>query len=117
MQISKSLLRCGVAQMIEPKRVIGQSTEHPIESEEPDPEVLIHESIIVQRVVVDIMQSPRSHKPMAEDWRSSHPEILDMHPVMQVAKHQEAPHQNRPDRDGLIGQRNSEQVESSDGNE
>lgn len=57
--ISKSLLRRRIAPVVERRRLVCQSSEQPIEDEEPDPEVLVHQSVVVQDVMVDIVQSPR----------------------------------------------------------
>ena len=102
--------------MVENQGVEGQSAEQPIESKEPYSKVFVHQSIIVQSMVMNIVQSPRSHKPIAENWSTSHPEVLDVHPVMQITEHQGTPRQYRPDTDCLIGTRDPEQGESGNGN-
>jgi hypothetical protein len=102
--------------MIEARRLECQSAEHAIESKEPNPKVLVHQSVIVQGMVMEIVQSSRPHKPKAKERSTLHPKVLDVHPVMQITKHQKTPRQYSPNRDRLIGQRDPEQAESGNGN-
>jgi len=56
---------------------------------------------------MDVMQPSRSQEPRFQEGNFRHPEILDVHPVVQVAEHQGGPDEQGAKRQHLVDKRDS----------
>src|SRR5580765_252240 len=87
----KPLLGSAKTNLIECRLSSRKRAEDPVEQKESDAEVLVHQSLVVQYVVVNVMESARRKEPALEQSVPGQPEALDVHDVMQPAEHEEAP--------------------------
>jgi hypothetical protein len=90
----------------------GQRAEQPIEQKEADAKVSVHQSPVIQHSVMDVVQPSAALKPTFEYGIALHPEILDMHPIVEVAEHYEAPSNDRREKNQLVKEWNSDRPEN-----
>jgi hypothetical protein len=98
-----------VAAPIEGAMTPGDRSEEAVEKVEADAKVGVHEAFAVQAFVVNIVKTARVQKPSAQDGDSGHPEVLDVHAVVQIAEHQDGPAEERGERNQLVGCRDTKQ--------
>lgn len=97
------------------KRRLNRShgAEQPVEESEADAKVLVHESLIVQDSVMNVMEIARPAEPVSEDGRAFHPKTLDVHAVVEIAEDPKAPGQDNPEKKRLVPQRRPEEPEQT----
>ena len=88
---SKSLLGGREACVIKRGLHPSHGAEQPIEEGKTDAEVLVHESLVVQHPVMDIVEISRPAEPNLHDGHALHPNSFDMHAIVQVAEDPETP--------------------------
>src|ERR1700674_1409995 len=94
-----------VAAPIEGTMTLRHGSEEAVEKVKADAEVSIHEAFAVQTFVMNIVKFARFQKPIPQARDSGHPEILDVHPVVQIAEHQDRPAEERGKREHLVRMR------------
>lgn len=87
--------------------------EEPVEEGETDAEVLVHQSLVVEHPVMDIVEISRPAEPAPYHWHALHPEALDMHAVVQIAEDPEAPAENDPEKQKLVSRADPEEPEKT----
>jgi hypothetical protein len=97
-----------VAVLVERTLLGGQCAEQPIEQKEADAKVPVHQSPVIQHSVMDVVQPSAALKPTFEYRIALHPEILDMHPIVEVVEHYEAPSNDRREKNQLVKECNFE---------
>ena len=90
---------------IERTMAFRQGSENPVEKKKSNPKILIHSPIGIERPMMNVVKAPGLAKPPVEYGCSFHPEILDVHPVMQIAEHEDRPNQQGCHRKQTVGQR------------
>src|ERR1700745_1748640 len=93
----------------------GPRDEDAIEKEEGDPEVLIHEAVIVESPVMDVVSLAGRDEPALQAGSALHPEVVDVHAVVEIAEHEKAPGQRPGDEDRLMYRGHVQEVERGDG--
>ena len=81
--------------------------EEAVEKIEADAEICVHGASVVHAAMMDVMQPSRFQEPRFQDGNFRHPEILDVHPVVQVAEHQGGPDEQGAKRQHLVDKRDS----------
>src|SRR5215475_2886032 len=79
-----------------------QRSEQTVEPEKTDSEVCVHAAFVVHRAVVNVMKPARSAKPDSDDGGSCHPEVLQMHAIVQITEHEDRPGDESHERDCFI---------------
>jgi hypothetical protein len=87
----------------------AQRPEQPVEPEKAYAEVGVHAALYVDRVMVNVVESPRCDEPRTQQWMTDHPEIGLVHTVVEVAEHEDRPADQRRECHGLIYLRNMQQ--------
>src|SRR5260370_2129062 len=93
--------------------VLGNRAEETVEEKETDAEVAVHAALIIQRAMMDVVEPARVHEPGFEQRRPGHPEIPQMHAVVQITEHENGPEQQRGKSDALVSARNVEPQKNS----
>ena len=70
-----------------------KGAENTIEEEKSNPKILVHSPVSIQRAMMNVVEPPGLAEPPFKNRCALHPEILDVHPVMQVAEHEYRPSQ------------------------
>lgn len=113
--VAESVECVGVAVAVEHRPTRGPRAEDAIKKEEGDAEVLVHEAIVVESPVMDVVSFASQDEPSLQTRSALHPEVVDVHAVVEVADHEEAPGERSGDEDGLMQHRHVEEVEHGDG--
>lgn len=87
--------------------------EEPVEEGKTDAEVLVHEPLVVQHSVMDIVEIARPAEPGLHNRHALHPETFDMHAVVQIAEDPEAPAENDPEEQNLVRRADPEEPEKT----
>src|SRR5713226_437540 len=99
---------CPVALPVERAMPLCHGPEESVKKVEADAEVAVHEAYAVHASVMNVMQSSGSQEPRSQEWNSRHPEVFDMHPVVQIAEHEDGPAEQRAQRERLVHMRHAE---------
>jgi len=62
-----------------------------VEEEKTDAEVGVHAAMVVDGVMVNVVEAAGLQKPRAEKRVAGHPEIAEVHTVVEVAEHESRP--------------------------
>ena len=92
---------------------LGHGLEEPVKKVEADAEVGVHEAFAVHAAVMNVVQSSGSQEPRSKERNSRHPEVPDVHSVVQIAEHQDGAAEQRAKRKHLVHRRHAEQRHSS----
>jgi hypothetical protein len=95
-------LRGFITSAIESGFAAGESAKQPVKQEEADAEISVHESVIIDHMVMAVVPAARRDEPMIQPFVFFHPKPLDMHNVVQIAEHHETPQQCGCEVDPLI---------------
>ena len=106
--------RLRIAAAIERGPLGGPGIEETIEEKEGDAEVLVHQSLVVEGPVMDVMGIARRNEPALEEWISLHPEIRDVHAIVEITEHDEAPRQGSRHEYHLVNDGHAQEVEHGD---
>src|SRR5260370_14172929 len=98
---------CLVAPPIERTMPFCHSPEESVKEVETDAEVGVHEAFAVHAAVMNVVQPPGFQEPRSKKKNSRHPEVLGVHPVVQVAEHQDWPAEKRAQREHLVYRRHA----------
>jgi hypothetical protein len=110
-QVTKSPQRISVAAPVKHWRVARQCAKQAIEEEECDAKVLIHESLVVERPMMDVVRVTRRYEPPLQQRVTFHPETGQVHAIVQIAEHQKTPDKCSSHEDELMQQCDPQQVE------
>lgn len=91
----------------------AESSEEAVQKVKRDSKVAIHPPGIVQGVMVNVVQAPGADEPPPKQRMTPHPEVLNVHLVMDVVEHRLGPGQGHDDKGHLIQNRNTQQRENS----
>src|SRR5262249_15653529 len=94
-----------VAGPIEGTMTFRHGAKETIKDIESNTKVTIHEAFTVYAAVMNVVESPRFQKPCFEKRDACHPEIVDVHPVVQVAEHQDRPGKQGTKREHFVNMR------------
>ena len=91
----------------EPRAIEGAVTakngaKEAVEEKKADAEVGVHAAIVVDRVMVNVVEAASVQEPRPEKRVAGHPEIGEMHAVVQVAEHESRPGDEGEKGKGLI---------------
>src|SRR5215469_2582844 len=101
--------RRAIGMPIERTMAPRKGAKDPIKEVETDPKVLVHPSSLIDGVVMNVVEPPGRTEPCAHQGDAFHPEILNVHAVMQVAEHESRPSHERGGSKRPIGERNAQQ--------
>ena len=91
----------------------GHGAEQPIEERKTDAEVLVHESLVVEDTVMDIVEISCPAEPDPNEGYALHPKTRNMHAVVQVAEDPETPSKgSRKEHDLMQGPNPDEREET-----
>ena len=90
------------AQPVQRAMLLCHRPEDPVEEKESDSKVTIHLSVVIQGAVMNVVQTACPGKPDSYHGYACHPKITYMHPVMQVAKHEDGPAQQNHHHQQLV---------------
>ena len=93
----------------------GPRPEQTIKEKESNAEVLVHEPFVVESPVMDVVSFPGGDKPAPEAGIALHPEIVDVHPIVKITEHEEAPSQRSGDENGLMHEGHVQKMKDADG--
>lgn len=65
--------------------------EDAIEKKKSNSKICVHAAVVVHRVVMNVMQAARRAKPKTQNGSALHPEVRQMHTVVQITEHEERP--------------------------
>ena len=85
--------------------------EQAVEEEEADAEIAIHATLGIERMMMNVVEATGAQEPGFQDWRAFHPEILQVHAVVEVAEHEHRPGHHGCQRHGLIHAGDVEQAQ------
>ena len=88
---------------------LGHGPKEAVEKVEADAKVGIHKAVAVQAFVMNVVQPARFQKPSPQARNFGHPEILDVHAVVQIAEHQDRPAEERTKREHFVSMRDMKQ--------
>jgi len=69
----------------------GQGAEDLVEKEKADAKIGIHVSRAVNAVMMNIVKAPGTPEPVIDQWHTSHPEIAEVHGIVEKAEGEERP--------------------------
>ena len=82
--------------------------EETVKEIEADAEVRVHEAFAVHAAMMNIVQPSGPEEPRAQQGNPSHPEVFDVHAVVQIAEHQDGPAQQSAQSGRLVDRRHAE---------
>src|SRR4029077_3102220 len=91
----------------------SHGAEQPVEECETDAKILVHEPLVIDHPVMDIVKIARPAEPDPHQWHALHPEALDMHSIVKIAKDPEAPGENDAEKLKLICGSNPQKPEEA----
>src|SRR4029077_19786288 len=69
----------------------GQGPEDPVEKKEADAKIGIHVARAVNAVMMNIVKAPCASEPAVDQGHTSHPEISEVHGIVEKTEGQERP--------------------------
>ena len=69
----------------------GQGAEDPVEKEKGDAKIRIHVTRAVNAVMMNIVKAPGASEPAVDQGHASHPEIAEVHGIVEKAECEERP--------------------------
>jgi hypothetical protein len=69
----------------------GQRAENTVKEKETDPEIGIHVAGAINAVMMNVVEASGASKPAVDQGHASHPEIADVHGVVEKAESKKRP--------------------------
>jgi hypothetical protein len=82
-----------------------------IEQRETNSEIHVHQPFVVDHLMMEIVALASSEKPPPKEWISRHPEVPDVHSVVDVAESDKTPRQRKENKGELKYDSHMKQVQ------
>jgi hypothetical protein len=74
----------------------GQRAENAVEKKKADAKIGVHAAGAIDAVMMNVVKAPGASKPSVDQGRASHPEIADVHGIVEKAEGEKRPNHKVP---------------------